>query len=284
MQASEPSTTAKMTAITRGRHRIEDDYPWVLDDPFALSLVGPEWSKIFSTASSMFSPRVLAEARAFVVARSRYAEDRLFGGAFAQCVLLGAGLDSLGWRRPDLLSGTRLFEVDHPGMQMWKRERVAVLALPEHTHHLFVSVDFEKDSLLDRLTAFGFDRSVPTAFSWLGVVAYLTPEAIVETLRQVAACAPGSEITISYPPSADFVDPIGMEFRTTLAPLAASAGEAIETETSPAAMEELIRGCDLEVAEHLSRRDLHDRYFSARRDGLTPYTNERLIAAVVPPD
>ncbi len=102
-------------------------------------------------------------------------------------------------------------------------------------------MDFERDDLLDRLDAAGFDRSHPAMFSWLGVVAYLTPAAIVETLSQVARCSPGSEIVMSYPPASAFVDEFGIEFRESLAPMAASAGEPIQTSASPSEFEDLIR-------------------------------------------
>lgn len=282
MQASEPSTTAKMTAIARGRHRLEDSPPWVLDDPFALPLAGPEWPQIFAEASALFRPQVLREARGFLVGRSRYSEDRLQAGSFHQYVILGAGLDSFAWRRPDALRSLRVFEVDHPAMQAWKRDRAAVLALPQDENHIFAPVDFELDTLRGSLEQVGFDWLQPTMFSWLGVVAYLTTDAIVATLRQISTCAPGSEIVLSYPPDPSFVDEIGLEFRQTLAPVAGSAGEPFETTTSPGEMEELMVGCGLKITEHLTRDDLHDRYFGGRPDGLTPYTNERLLVATVP--
>lgn len=282
MKATEPSTTAKMTAIARGRHRLEDLPPWVLDDPFALPLAGPDWQQILAGAGASFRPQVLREARAFVVGRSRYSEDRLAAGSFQQYVILGAGLDSFGWRRPDVLHSLRVFEVDHPAMQAWKRDRAAVLALPENENHIFAPVDFELDTLRGGLEQVGFDWSQSTMFSWLGVVAYLTTDAIAATLRQIAMCAPGSEIVLSYPPAPAFLDEIGLEFRQTLAPVAASAGEPFEMAVSPSDMEELLVGCGLKITEHLSRDDLHHRYFAGRSDGLTPYTNERLLAATVP--
>src|SRR5687768_15784367 len=121
---AEPSRTAMMAAVMRARHRQEDPAPWVLEDPFALDLIGPGAKAIAEVVDSLFPKRFQIQPRAGVVGRARYAEDRLMGGAFTQCVLLGAGLDSLAWRRPDLLDTVTLFEVDHPASQAWKRERV----------------------------------------------------------------------------------------------------------------------------------------------------------------
>jgi methyltransferase (TIGR00027 family) len=146
MRAAEPSLTAKRTAVARGEHRLLDAAPWVLDDPFALMLAGPDWRQIYDARAALHSERVRRDARAWVVARSRYAEDRLEQCPFTQYVLFGAGLDSFAWRRPDLLHTLPVFEVDHPATQAWKRERVATLALPISDHHVLAPVDFETQS------------------------------------------------------------------------------------------------------------------------------------------
>ena len=109
-----------------------------------------------------------------VCVRGRLAEDQLDAGAFTQYVILGAGLDSFAWRRPDLLRCLRVFEVDHPASQAWKRERVRDLALPLSDSQVFVAVDFEADPLPGALGAAGFDWARPAMFSWTGVAPYLT--------------------------------------------------------------------------------------------------------------
>jgi methyltransferase (TIGR00027 family) len=134
-------------------------------------LVGPEWPRISAARSALHREPILREAGAWVVVRSRYTEDRLLGGRFTQYVILGAGLDSFAWRRPDLLHSLRVFEVDHPATQAWKHQRMAVLALPINDRHIFAPVDFETETIRGGLDAAGFDWSQPTMFSWLGVTA-----------------------------------------------------------------------------------------------------------------
>ena len=213
MRAAEPSLTAKRTAVARGEHRLLDAAPWVLDDPFALMLVGPEWRQIYDARAALHQERVRRDARAWVVARSRYAEDRLQQRPFTQYVILGAGLDSFAWRRPDLLHTLRVFEVDHPATQAWKRERIATLALPISDHHVFAPVDFETESIGNGLDAAGFDWSEPTMFSWLGVTAYLEVHAIETMLRSVASAIPASEIVLTYCPPESHLDEFSREFR-----------------------------------------------------------------------
>ncbi len=118
-----------MAAVVRGRHRLEDAPPWILDDPMALEFVGPSWRDMAAWSDARYSRELGRQLRAAITVRSRYAERRLELGRFGQYVLLGAGLDSFRWRRPDLLGPMRMFEVDHPASQAWKRGRMEVMGL-----------------------------------------------------------------------------------------------------------------------------------------------------------
>jgi methyltransferase (TIGR00027 family) len=180
----------------RGHLGLEERPPWVLDDAFALVLVGPAWRELRERLVSLLPGQVIREASAAVCTRSRYAEDRLASGAFAQYVILGAGLDSFTWRRPDLLRSLRVFEVDHPATQAWKLERARDLALPLSDSQVFVPADFEAEPVQDALRTAGFDWGRPALFSWTGVAPYLTAPAIESALRAIAGAAAGSELVV----------------------------------------------------------------------------------------
>jgi methyltransferase (TIGR00027 family) len=280
--AVQPSRTAMLAAVARGVHRLYDAPPRVFDDPHALALVGSDWQSLYAMVTGLLPENVVRQAIGLIVARSRYAEDHIADGLFTQYVIVGAGLDSFAWRRPDALRATRLFEVDQPATQEWKRERAASLALPNHESHVSVAADLEQATLAEALDRAGFDRAQPTLFSWLGVTIYLNTSAIEATLRTVAACASGSQIVMSYSPTDDFVDPIGQTLRNALGPVATAAGESYETLMTPDDTVDLVRRCGLVIDDHPTRDDLHDRYFRARSDGLTAPTSERLITARVP--
>jgi methyltransferase (TIGR00027 family) len=279
MDPAKASATAAGVAVARAAHRSCDQPPWVLDDPFALQLAGPQWAEIQAASAAALPPAAIRQSRASVVARSRYAEDRLACGGQRQYVILGAGLDSFAWRRADLIGWLRLFEVDRPASQAWKLARITELGLPVRDGHVFAPVDFEAESLRDGLTRAGLDWSEPTFFSWLGVTIYLTAEAIDATLRSVSGCGSGSEIVLSYDAADAFLDDTAREMVKIEASLVAATAEPYTTRMSPAQAEALIEGAGLEIAEHLTPETLHDRYFSARSDGLRPSTAERLIAA-----
>jgi methyltransferase (TIGR00027 family) len=279
MDANQPSRSAMSAAVARGTHRLWDDPPWLLDDPFALVLVGPVWEAFAAASRALARLPVWRQGHAGVLVRSRYPEDRLLEGQYTQYVVLSAGLDSFAWRRPDLMRSLHLFEVDHPATQAWKPERAVALALPMSECHTFVPVDFETQNIGVCLDAAGFDWSCPTHFSWVGSTMYLTKESIATTLRLVAACAPGSEIVLSYNQELTFVDDIGHEFLSAITPRAAEIRESVLTSFAPAEMEEFLKRCGLEVVEHPTSDDLFDRYCAGRTDGLRPYTLERLISA-----
>ena len=276
-----PSRTAMLAAVARGLFRMEAAQPWVLDDAFALVLVGPVWQELRELLFSLFPAQVVREILAAVCTRSRYAEDRLAAGAFVQYVILGAGLDSFAWRRPDLLRSLRVFEVDHPASQAWKLERASDLALPPSDSQMFVPVDFEAEPLQDALRTAGFDPGQPTLFSWTGVAPYLTAQAIASTLRTVAGAAAGSEVVFSYLAEEAVLDDVGREFIRIYAPLAASLGEPLQPGWPAIEIEQLISRSGLKVVDHPVRADLQARYFAGRTDGLRPYNVETLVTARV---
>jgi methyltransferase (TIGR00027 family) len=276
-----PSRTAMFAAVSRGLFRMEATPPWVLDDALALVLVGPVWQELHDRLDPLFPGQVARESRAFVCARSRYAEDRLAAGAFTQYVILGAGLDSFAWRRPDLLRSFRVFEVDHPASQAWKLERAGDLGLPLSDSQVFVPVDFEAEPLRDALRAAGFDWGQPALFSWTGVAPYLTAQAIESTLGTTAGAAPGSEVVFSYRAEESVLDGVGREFIRIYAALAASVGEPLQPGWPVIEIERLISRCGLKVVDHPARADLEQRYFADRTDGVRPYTVETLVTARV---
>lgn len=220
--------------------------------------------------------------RASIVTRSRFAEDRLERGGFRQYVLLGAGLDSFPWRRPDLLGSLRVFEVDHPASQEWKRERLQELGLSSPPNHVFAPVDFESESLKSGLDAVGFDWAQPTFFSWLGVIPYLSTSAVASTLEMIASCGSGTEVVLEYGLSDAHMDDAGREFVQAFRAIATKVGEPLQHAWSPAEAEAFVVNSGFAIADHPQRADLVDRYFANRTDGMLPWSIGGLMAAAVP--
>src|SRR5579862_5296241 len=184
MKPNEPSRTALMVARQRAAHQLLD-HGAVLNDPYAVRLLGEREEDV----SQAFNNHPMASVgRLFTAARSRIAEDALANvveRGVAQVVILGAGLDTFALRNPHI-SRIRIFEVDHSATQAWKRQRLADAELAIPPWLAFVPVDFEQDDLQQKLASAGFHRASATFFTWLGVVPYLTSNAIDDTLSYIA--------------------------------------------------------------------------------------------------
>src|SRR5262245_53959443 len=202
MKPHEPSRTALMIARQRAAHQVLD-HGSILDDPFAMKILSEDEKDVLQFANAH---PLASIGRLFTAARSRIAEDALSGAVergTRQIVILGAGLDTFALRSPHGARQIRIYEVDHPATQAWKRQRLAEahLALPPWL--ILVPVDLERDDLGETLVGAGFQQNSPAFFSWLGVVPYLTQEAIVSTLDYMAFIQ-NSEVVFDYmePPQA----------------------------------------------------------------------------------
>ena len=176
MNPDRPSATAQKVAIRRAAHQLLDD-PLVFADPLAVPIIGPRAATTLTAAPEKFQTRASRALRAFMAARSRFALDELalaVGRGIRQFVVLGAGLDTFAYQNP--YPNLRVFEVDHPATQAWKRERLSLAGIAVPSSLTFAPVDFERQTLEDGLSRAGFELREPAFFSWLGVTPYLTRE------------------------------------------------------------------------------------------------------------
>jgi methyltransferase (TIGR00027 family) len=281
MKADRPSATAYRVAMRRAAHQILDE-PKVLDDPVALRIVGPRAEASIRTDPSRLQSRVGRVLRAFLVARSRRAEDALgvaVSAGVRQYVVLGAGLDTFAYRNPYAAQGLRVFEVDHPATQGWKRELLGKVRIEEPASLTFVPVDFETQTLPERLSACGFRADAPAYFSWLGVVMYLSRETVMSTLAFIAGHPAGSGITFDYlvpPSSLPFLRRIGFWIMSRRV---AAAGEPWRTWFDPVRLADDLRGLGFTRLEDLDGPALDARYFGGRAPGLRGPSAGRVMTA-----
>ncbi|HXE66557.1 MAG TPA: class I SAM-dependent methyltransferase [Rhodanobacteraceae bacterium] len=278
--APAPDNTAIRTALWRALHVLADPPPHVFDDTVGLKLASPQEGWRERPDMSAFT----RPFRASILARARFIEDLVEEQAahgIDQYVILGAGLDTFAQRRPELSSRMRVFEIDQPGPQAWKRQRLIDLGFGIPPHLQLVPVDFEAgDDGWECLAAAGFDTAKPAVVASAGVSMYLTRDAIVETLRRVAALAPGSTFAMSFMLP---VEMLGPEIRTGVERAAAGAkasGTPFLSFFAPNQMLALAREAGFRQARHVSAASLAKRYFANRTDGLRPPDNsEELLVA-----
>jgi methyltransferase (TIGR00027 family) len=276
-----PDSTAVRVALWRALHTELDAAPHVLEDTIGLELAAPEegWR-----SRGDMHPQGTSTFRASIIARARFIEDLVAAEAakgVSQYVILGAGLDTFAQRRPEIASRLQIFEVDQPGPQAWKRQRLEATGhgVPAWLH--LVPVDFEAgDSWWDEVSKAGFDASKPAVVVSTGVSMYLTKEAVFATLRQVAALAAGSTFVMSFLLPLEMADPEARPGLEMAAKGAAASGTPFINFYMPEDMLSQAREAGFNEAHHISAAALAERYFANRPDGLRPPNNaEELLVA-----
>ena len=262
-----PSRTALGVAVRRAAHQLVD-HPKVFDDPLALAIIGPEVAaKLTSSASR--SAHALQALGAFVVVRSRYAEDQLakaVDSGVRQYVVLGAGLDTFAFRNTHAGVGLRVFEVDHPSTQMWKQQQLKTSGILIPPEAIFVPVNFEQQSLGDELRSAGFRSDESAFFAWLGVVPYLTENAFTATASYVAAMPPGSGLVFDYAVAKSVLNFLQRIALDALAWHVARAGEPFQLFFDPQELAAKLRALGFHHLEDLGIEEINARYFRDRSD------------------
>jgi len=291
MRKDRASKTAEAVAAVRAAHRRYES-PVVFDDPYALALTSPGWRRIVGSRllHELVLRRLLRATRpvgAQVLMRARYAEEELeraLARGVRQYVIVGAGLDSFALRRGDLAGRLRLFEVDHPATQAAKRARLAALGATPKVELEWVAADFERTTLGDALGSSSFDRAAPAFFSWLGTTHYLSPEAVIATLRSIAeVAAPASRIVFDYTVRAgDLSDEDRREYEAT-SRFVARRGEPFRSSFEPAALAATVGALGYGLIEDLDATEQRRRYFAGRADGLRPTALARIAQYEVAP-
>jgi methyltransferase (TIGR00027 family) len=289
------SSTAIAAARMRAAHLLLDGDPKVFRDDFALRFSGSDEASLREYLNTMLAQvaakvgsnraqELFGSIRTVMVMRSRYTEDalsRAIAHGITRFAILGAGLDSFAWRRPDLAASIEVFEIDHVATQQWKQQRLRELGMILPSNLTFVPIDFEKGTLIDGLRQGGFPLEKPAFFSWLGVTQYLTSDTVLGTLKQVATLAPTTEISFTFVvPQTSVVGEDHQVFAMSVAN-AAALGEPWLSFFEPAELQSRLREMGFTRVEHLSPNEANARYFAGRSDGLrVPAIHHVMLARV----
>ena len=261
-----PSKTALRVALRRAAHQVVDS-PLIFEDPLAIRILGEAAREEIARTPDGDRKPFSASMRAYLVARSRYAEDQLataYAAGIRQYCLLGAGLDTFAYRKP--YADLHVFEVDHPATQAWKHQMLANagIAIPPQT--TYVPVDFERQSLHDELAGHAFDFHRPCFFAWLGVVPYLTLEAFRATVAMIAQTPPYSALTFDYGLPRESLPPLERLAHDSLASRVAQAGEPFQLFFRPEQVRAELTA--FSRIEDLDTVAIRARFFDHRKDGL----------------
>lgn len=275
-----PDSTAARVALWRALHVQIDAAPHVLEDEVGLQLIAPaeDWRRRPDMDVQFTRP-----FRASVVARSRLIEDLASEAAVngvGQYVILGSGLDTFAQRKPDIAARMRVFEVDRPAHQAWKRQRLRELGFGIPAWLRLVSVDFQGgDSWWARLEAAGFDAGQPALIACAGVSMYLAHDAVAAVLRRIAALAPGSTLAMTFLLPLELMDAEVRPGFELAQKGARASGTPFRSFFAPAAILSLAREAGMREARHVSAAELTERYFKGRPDGLRVFGGEEFLLA-----
>jgi methyltransferase (TIGR00027 family) len=275
-----PENTAVRVALWRALHVASDSPPHVFVDEVGLRLAAPGAGWRNRPDMSPFT----RPFRAAILARARFIEDLVeeqVDLGVGQYVILGAGLDTFAQRRPEFATRLRIFEIDQPGPQAWKRQRLVSLGLGIPACLRLVPVDFEAgDAWWTQLSLAGFQSGRPAIVASTGVSMYLTRDAVTATLRQIAGLAPGSTLAMSFMLPIEMAEPQLRDGFERAAAGARANGTPFLSFFTPAEMLMLAREAGFSQVRHVSATSLADRYFADRSDGLRPPDNsEELLVA-----
>lgn len=263
-----PEHTAVRVALWRALHVLIDPEPHVLTDEIGAKLAGEEGWRNRPDMNPEFSKAM----RASIVGRARFIEDLVeeqVKQGISQYVILGAGLDTFAVRRPDIASKIHIFEVDQPGPQEWKKKRMKEtgISVPERLH--FVPVDFEAgESWVDKLTGTGFDAGKPAVVVSTGVSMYLTKQANLTSLKQIANLASGSVFAMTFMLSLDLLAPDERAVMEFVMKKTSEAGTPFLSLFSPTEILDLAKEAGFRMSQYVSGEDIYQKYFADRTDGL----------------
>lgn len=253
--------SAWITATARAAHQLYDQ-PLILNDPLALRILGPEREAALRADAQRQQHPLAAAMRTTMAVRARLAEDSWHEAqrrGVRQYVILGAGLDTYAYRSAPA-AGAQIFEVDLPSMLEWKRDCLRSAAIDAPANVRYVAADFTEPTLIEQLLQAGFDAALPACFCWLGVSIYLKPDQVMQLLRDVADCAPGSSIVFDYGVHRQHLseqDRAGLDF---VAASLAAQGEHLQSSFAPQLLEHMLRHQGFRQVEDFGPAALSARY------------------------
>ncbi|HVN08878.1 MAG TPA: SAM-dependent methyltransferase [Patescibacteria group bacterium] len=262
MRTGTPSRTALAAATHRAAHQLLEGGR-IFSDPLAVRILGQDAAAVVREAEENPSRRFM---RLFIAVRTRLAEDALAAAVdrgVSQLVVLGAGLDTFAYRNP-FGSRLRVFEVDHPATQAWKRERLQEAAIPIPASLTFAPVDFERQTLAEGLAAAGFNATKQTFFTWLGVVPYLTEDAVWSTLVFLAGLPGGAHVVFDYSDPPGTLAAKARAYHDRHAARVESLGEAWVSYFEAEALRARLLSLGFSEVEDLGPAEIAARYFPRR--------------------
>jgi len=278
----ETSQTAQGIAVLRAVHQLIDGQPKILDDPIIVRMLDEATRLRIRDHPEVNQTSHLKALRVQALIRSRFAEDQLAAAVtrgIRQFVILGAGLDTFSYRQPAWANNLQIFELDQPSSQATKRSLLKTANITVPPNLAYLEVDFEKNSLRSVLGHSHFNFAEPAFFSCLGVLMYLTADAVNSILAFVVSMPPPGEIVFSFANRAARLDLPGRVSATERK--AAQLGEPWLTTSQPDILEQELHALGFSEVQFLTPKMILEQYLQNRRDGLPVPRQSSIVSAKV---
>lgn len=273
MEKNKSSATSLGVAHLRAVHQFLDGEPKLLYDPVIIRLLGPVFEEQLRQDPGRWWHPANIGLRSHVLLRSRFAEDCLasaYGRGVRQYILLGAGLDTYAWRQPPEMEELRIFEMDHPATQDQKRQMLHRAGLKPPDNLFFTPIDFENITIAEALRGQTFDPHIPSFISLLGVMVYLSMDAIDAVFDWMISLPSGSEMVLTFTQRRE---------HNLLSDRAAALGEPWQTFFTPDELKEKLINRGFSSVQVLEPEEVRCKYYSGRTDNL-PVPQRASIARV----
>ncbi|MEN6389153.1 MAG: class I SAM-dependent methyltransferase [Syntrophomonas sp.] len=305
IRENQVSDTAIKTACWRAYHSHIDN-PKIFNDFLAYDLVGESEYEAFKTMyvsifKTLAPPEYVSSfaddaailklmmqslaAPALVLSRARYSEDKLLDAlrqGVGQYVILGAGMDTFAFRHPEVMEDLKVFEIDHPATQEFKRLRINELGWKYPSHLHLIPADFSKDNISEALARSSYNKDCLSFFNWLGVTCYLPYDVVFAVLRTISESAPaGSRLVFDYLDTDLSISEKAAPRSQEILMMAEQAGERIITFFNPETLADDLDNVGFRLEENLNPSEINQLYFNQRPDNYYACENAHFACAVV---
>jgi methyltransferase (TIGR00027 family) len=303
MEKSTVSATALITAFARAYHATHDT-PKIFDDYLAGEILTEDecifFGKNLAEALKFFNPELAAsnpdqktaldwvmkvQNAPITISRARYTEDCLglaIKQGVEQYIILGAGMETFAFRKPELMERLHVYEIDHPATQTFKQQRLAELGWEIPDRLEFVPADFSKEKLAVVLKRSSYDPEKCSFFSWLGVTYYLSEDIVWDTLCSIGTIASkGSSVVFDYIDTEGFDPGKAAKRMQLMQAIVQRVGEPMKANFDPYTLGNDLENIGLRLEENLSPTEIEERYFNNRADGYHAFEHVHFAWAAV---
>lgn len=214
----------------------------------------------------------------YVIARTKYIDaefQKALREGVKQVLIFGAGFDTRAIRLAGAPCEAKIFELDSPVTQQAKIERYREKGISVSGSVIFVPIDFDRQSIGERLTESGFQKGKKCLFIMEGLTMYLQPESVTgtfQTLKELSG--PGSRVIFDFVRSSVVRNKATYDGAKKMTESLSKFDEGFHFGMEPAEVGSFLSGFGFAPLEIMDAGALEQRYFRDEKGGLLAKISE----------